>query len=152
MIFLHRQNDPSVIGNKNIDGIELDIRSQGDELILTHDRLNLDSKKIYLNDVLQDLKPYVVIVNVKESGLEEQISEILDSENIKYYFLDSQIPDIIRLCRNDKYRGKFIIRVSDFEEVKLDFLNHCLPEFLWIDYSKFNDFNILIMCIHPTEI
>ena len=143
MIFLHRQNNPKIIDNKNIDGIELDIRSYGSKLILTHDRIEENNHNIYLEDILKDLTGLIVIVNVKESGLEEQISKILDSADVKYYFLDSQIPDIIRLCRQDKFKGKFIIRVSDFEEVSTDFLNYCQPNFLWVDYSKFDNFKIL---------
>ena len=153
MIFLHRQNDPANIQFKNVDGLELDIRScaanNGSTLILTHDRLRdfqfeRSEDLICLDDVIQDLKPYTVIVNVKESGLEEEVSEILEDNNINYYFLDSQIPDIIRLCRQEKFKGKFIIRVSDFEEVSDSFIEHTMPEYIWVDYSKFSEDNFKI--------
>jgi hypothetical protein len=148
MIFLHRQNDPKNIVFKNIDGIEIDIRSLGSHLIVNHDRFySIDFENIddcvFLQDVAKYLKDYTVIVNVKESGLEEQISNILDEYgSIKYYFLDSQIPDIIRLSKQNKYRGKFIIRVSDYETLNYKFLAQCKPEFIWVDYN-FDNFNIL---------
>ena len=148
MIFLHRQNDPKNIVFKNIDGIEIDIRSLGSHLIVNHDRFyNIDFENtddcVCLQDVAKYLKDYTVIVNVKESGLEEQISNILDEYgSIKYYFLDSQIPDIIRLSKQQKYEGKFIIRVSDYETLNYKFLSQCKPEFIWVDYN-FENFNIL---------
>lgn len=149
MIFLHRQNDPKNIQFNNIDGIEIDIRSLGSYLIVNHDRFysrdfeNIDDC-IYLQDVAKYLRDYTVIVNVKESGLEEQISDILDEYgSIKYYFLDSQIPDIIRLSKQEKYIGKFIIRVSDFESLNYNLLDHCRPEYVWVDYQKFDNFKIL---------
>lgn len=146
MIFLHRQNDPEFIQFKNVDGIELDIRSIGSDLVLTHDRLSShhlenSSSLIYLSEVVQHLKNYTVIVNVKESGLEEQISDLFDDNNIKYYFLDSQIPDILRLSKKEEYKGKFIIRVSQFENINYDLLNFSKPEFIWVDYN-FENFNL----------
>ena len=146
MIFLHRQNDPEFLTFKNVDGIELDVRSIGSDLVLTHDRLSSrhlenSSSLIYLSEVVQYLENYTVIVNVKESGLEEQISELFDDNNIKYYFLDSQIPDIIRLSKQEKYKGKFIIRVSSYENINYDLLNFSKPEFIWVDYN-FENFNL----------
>lgn len=147
MIFLHRQNDPEFLTFTNVDGLELDVRSIGDELILTHDRIHNaqasvhSSDILFLEDFVEFLKPYTIIVNVKESGLEEQISELFDDNNIKYYFLDSQIPDIIRLSKQEKYKGKFIIRVSQFENINYDLLNFSKPEFIWVDYN-FENFNL----------
>lgn len=148
MIFLHRQNDPKNIQFNNIDGIEIDIRSLGSYLIVNHDRFystdfeNID-RCICLKDVAKYLRDYTVIVNVKESGLEEQISDILDEHGIRYYFLDSQIPDIVRLCKQDRYRSKFILRVSDFESINYNLFEHCKPEYVWADYQKFDNFKIL---------
>ena len=144
MIFLHRQNDPEFLTFTNVDGLELDVRSIGDELILTHDRIHNEQASVHSSDILfledfvEFLKPYTIIVNVKESGLEEQISKLFDDNNIKYYFLDSQIPDIIRLSKREKYKGKFIIRVSPYESINYNLLDLCKPEFIWVDYDYSN--------------
>ena len=148
MIFLHRQNDPEFINFKDVDGIELDVRSLGDRLVLTHDRINNEQISIFadgvlfLEDTIEYLKDYTIIVNVKESGLEEQISELFDDNNIKYYFLDSQIPDIVRLCKQEKFKGKFIIRVSPYEKINNDLLNHSKAEFIWVDWHNFEHFKL----------
>ena len=149
MIFLHRQNDPEFMSIKDVDGIELDVRSIGERLILTHDRIKNEQASIFASDVLfleeqiQFLKDYTVIVNVKESGLEEQIADLFEDNNIKYYFLDSQIPDIVRLSKQERFKGKFIIRVSDFESINYNLFEHCKPEYIWVDYQKFDNFKIL---------
>lgn len=144
MIFLHRQNDPEFMEIKDVHGIELDVRSIGERLILTHDRINNKqaSDVLFLEDQIQFLKDYTVIVNVKESGLEEQIADLLEDNNIKYYFLDSQIPDIVRLSNQERFKGKFIIRVSDFETVNYNLFERCKPEFIWVDWHNFEHFKL----------
>ena len=52
MIFLHRQNNPEFMTIKDVDGIELDVRSIGERLILTHDRIRNEQTSIYTSDVL----------------------------------------------------------------------------------------------------
>ncbi|EDP3587672.1 hypothetical protein GU251_08645, partial [Campylobacter jejuni] len=81
-----------------------------------------------------------IICNVKESGLEEKIIELL-SGDFEYYFLDSQIPDILRLSKNG-YQGKFIIRISDVESYNEKLMDISKPKYVWVDYSQFSSFNI----------
>lgn len=58
----------------------------------------------------------------------------------EYYFLDSQIPDILRISKNIK--GKFIIRVSDVETLNYKLIELTEPKYLWVDYSQFANFDI----------
>ncbi|HEF8722475.1 TPA: hypothetical protein SBH06_001829, partial [Campylobacter jejuni] len=58
----------------------------------------------------------------------------------EYYFLDSQIPDILRISK--KIKGKFIIRVSDVETLNYKIIELTEPKYLWVDYSQFADFDI----------
>ncbi|MCV3522098.1 hypothetical protein MBT56_05600, partial [Campylobacter lari] len=105
MIFLHRQNNlESFIENY---GIEIDLR-YNEKLVLSHDLLEKNFLYPFFKEKIQFMKNIPIICNVKESGLEEKIIELLD-DNFEYYFLDSQIPDILRLSKNG-YQGKFIIR------------------------------------------
>ncbi|EGK4381654.1 hypothetical protein IO796_001598, partial [Campylobacter lari] len=109
MIFLHRQNDMQ----ENIEnfGVEIDLRYDK-ELILNHDVLNKNQQYPLLKNKKQFIKNIPIICNIKESGLEEKIIDLLSGYD--YYFLDSQIPDILRLSKNG-HQGKFIIRISDVE-------------------------------------
>ncbi|WP_260377647.1 hypothetical protein [Campylobacter hepaticus] len=59
----------------------------------------------------------------------------------RYYFLDSQIPDILRLSKNG-YQGKFIIRISDVETYNQKLIDISKPKYVWLDYSQFDKFDI----------
>ncbi|WP_337213322.1 hypothetical protein, partial [Campylobacter molothri] len=137
MIFLHRQNNI----NKKIEnyGVEIDLRYNGD-IVLNHDLLESDQKYPLLNNKIDFfVKNIPIICNIKESGIEEKIAKIL--RDYDYYFLDSQIPDILRLSKNG-YEGRFIIRVSDVETLNKELIKISKPKYAWIDYSKFSEFDL----------
>ncbi|EAH6293349.1 hypothetical protein ACJMBT_000639 [Campylobacter lari] len=137
MIFLHRQNNLEFpIENY---GIEIDLR-YNEKLVLNHDLLEKNSLYPFLKEKIQFMKNIPIICNVKESGLEEKIIELL-GDNFEYYFLDSQIPDILRLSKNG-YQGKFIIRISDVESYNEKLMDISKPKYVWVDYSQFSSFNI----------
>lgn len=137
MIFLHRQNN-----SENVVDCEIDIRSHPDGLVLNHDRLDFNKTYPLLKDFAKQYAGLCVICNIKESGIEEEVFEIMSANDINFYFLDSQIPDIIRLSKNEKFHGKFIIRVSDVEEYSEKLINQTKAEFVWIDDCNFKNFNI----------
>lgn len=144
MFFLHRQNnlEPQIY-----EGVEIDVRSVYGEIYINHDRLTQAEKYILFNSYIENIanqKPISIIVNVKESGLEEEILEIfkmndLFEKGFKLYFLDSQIPDIIRLSRNNEFKGKFIIRVSDMESFNINLIKLARPDYIWVDFSQMNE-------------
>lgn len=136
MIFLHRQNDIQ----KKIDkyGIEIDLRYNS-ELVLNHDILDENQQYLLLKNQKQFMKNTPIICNIKEAGLEEKIIKLL--KGYDYYFLDSQIPDILRLSKNG-YQGKFIIRISDVESYNEKLMEITKPKYVWVDYSQFSNFDI----------
>lgn len=127
MIFQHRANDLNIIR----DGIEIDLRTFNNKIILQHDILK-DGLELDLNK----LKDKTVIFNVKESQIEDLI--IQRAKNIDYYFLDSQIPDIIRLAKTGFNR--FILRISPYEDINTKLYDLVKPKYIWVDYD-FTDFN-----------
>jgi len=141
MIILHRQNN---ITNIEEDGIEIDIRSSIYGLVLNHNRLNHYKKYPLLKTEIKKLnKDKIIIANIKESGIEEEIIDIFESLGYKnYYFLDSQIPDIIRISREKpNLSHKFIIRVSEYESLNENLLK-LNPKYIWVDYN-FSKFDIV---------
>ncbi|EAJ6453126.1 hypothetical protein OJP13_05565 [Campylobacter lari] len=136
MIFLHRQNDIQ----ENIEnfGVEIDLRYDK-ELVLNHDVLNENQQYPLLKNKKQFIKNIPIICNIKESGLEEKVIDLLSGYD--YYFLDSQIPDILRLSKNG-HQGKFIIRISDVESYNQKLIDISKPKYIWLDYSKFDNFDI----------
>ncbi|RAX51654.1 hypothetical protein [Helicobacter sp. 11-8110] len=137
MIFLHRQNNLEFpIENY---GIEIDLRYNGN-LVLNHDLLEKNSLYPLFEEKIQFMTNIPIICNIKESGLEEKVIELL-SDHFEYYFLDSQIPDILRLSKNG-YQGKFIIRISDVEFYNERLMGVAKPKYVWVDYSQFSNFDI----------
>ncbi|HEB9310366.1 TPA: hypothetical protein RZK31_001370 [Campylobacter coli] len=136
MIFLHRQNDI----RENIEnfGVEIDLRYDK-ELVLNHDILNKNQQYPLLKNKKQFIKNISIICNIKESGIEEKVIDLLSG--CDYYFLDSQIPDILRLSKNG-YQGKFIIRISDVESYNQKLIDISKPKYIWLDYSQFDNFDI----------
>ncbi|EAK3587764.1 hypothetical protein IIP80_001938 [Campylobacter coli] len=137
MIFLHRQNNLE-FSIENY-GIEIDLR-YNENLVLNHDLLEKNSLYPFFEEKIQFMKNIPIICNIKESGLEERVIELL-GDNFEYYFLDSQIPDILRLSKNG-YQGKFIIRISDVESYNERLMGVAKPKYVWVDYSQFSNFDI----------
>ncbi|HEB7547676.1 TPA: hypothetical protein RZH76_001610 [Campylobacter coli] len=137
MIFLHRQNNLE-FSIENY-GIEIDLR-YNENLVLNHDLLEKNSLYPFFEEKIQFMKNIPIVCNIKESGLEERVIELL-GDNFEYYFLDSQIPDILRLSKNG-YQGKFIIRISDVESYNERLMSVVKPKYVWVDYSQFSNFDI----------
>lgn len=111
-----------------------------ENLVLNHDLLEKNSLYPFFEEKIQFMKNIPIICNIKESGLEERVIELL-GDNFEYYFLDSQIPDILRLSKNG-YQGKFIIRISDVESYNERLMSVAKPKYVWVDYSQFSNFDI----------
>lgn len=121
MIYLHRFQ-VSDYKNSNLsgyetdfDGFEIDFRylELGKSLVVSHDYSSYPVLDAFKN-VLSTNK--TIIANSKESGIEEKLfsKEGFNGFRNNVYFLDSQIPDILKYCKADeRYKGHFIIRVSD---------------------------------------
>ncbi len=136
-IFLHRQNDSEEISES---GIEIDIRSSINGLVLNHDRLNHSDTYPLLKDKLNLFKEKNIILNIKESGIEEELIDMMKDHD--YYFLDSQIPDILRLSKKyPEIAHRFIVRLSDVELPSNKFISLIKPKYMWLDYSEFDNFD-----------
>ena len=81
-----------------------------------------------------------IIANAKESGIEEKLFKYgFNGFRENVYFLDSQIPDILKYCRTDeRYKGHFIIRVSDFEPLSVSLVKKSEASKFWIDTKMCN--------------
>ena len=100
MIIQHRVNDLKI---SNIaDGIEVDLRFKN-KIIMQHD-IDKDGFALDLNE-LNKLRHELIILNIKESGIEDLLINDLPDN---CYFLDSQISDIIKHSKNGFKR--FILR------------------------------------------
>lgn len=139
MIYLHRfqvsdYKNSNLSDNSDFDGFEIDFRylEHGKNIIVSHDYSSYPVLDTFKN-VLSTNK--TIIANSKESGIEEKLFEVgFKGFRNNVYFLDSQIPDILKYCKSDeRYKGHFIIRVSDFEPVSVSLIRTSEARKFWID-------------------
>lgn len=96
-------------------GVEIDIRNHGSELIVTHDPFDLNGPK--LQDWLVAYRHNFLIVNVKEEGLEVPILSLLETNNVKDYFiLDETLPYMRKFALSGL--ENFAVRYSEIESVE----------------------------------
>ena len=112
ILISHRVNKiVDIIRTKHVYGIEIDIRDNGNKLIVVHDPLK---KGTELKKFLKYFKHAFLIANIKSERIEEEVAKTLKKYKIKnYFFLDSSFPQIINLIK--KNYSKIAIRVSYYE-------------------------------------
>ena len=95
MIYIaHRINEISQLkGIPPEMGVEIDIRSNGKKLILQHDPF---IEGVNFRDWLGHFQHQLIILNIKEEGLEEKILDCLAEFNIQnFFFLDQSFPFLV---------------------------------------------------------
>ena len=138
ILIRHRINSINELLNISSDyGIEIDLRSFGQELILEHDPFRNGTK---FSEWLKHYRHKFLIVNLKEDGLETKAIDILNDFGIRnFFFLDQSFPSLYKLSRiAPKYCSA---RVSDFEPIKSALI--LKPGWLWFD-SHSGDWDYLV--------
>jgi hypothetical protein len=132
----HRINDINQLKQTPSEmGVEIDIRSNGQDLILQHDPFTAGTK---FYDWLKCYKHQLIILNIKEEGLEERILSYLNEFNIKnYFFLDQSFPFLVKSARQGQKQSA--VRVSEYESIKTVINLARQVNWVWIDYfTKFS--------------
>ena len=134
-IIYHRRNSIELLNSspKNF-GVEVDIRSLGKELIISHDPYKNGP---FFSDWIRNYQHGTLVINLKEEGLEEKVLYFLNKYGIKsYFFLDQLMPSII----NTSNMGEFncAVRVSDYESIKTAINIKDKVKWVWVDmFEKF---------------
>jgi len=130
----HRKNSIADLKQSNpIYGVEIDIRTFGDKLILNHDPyLNGDN----LEEWLQHYCHGTLILNVKEEGLEARLIDLMKVNQIEnYFFLDQSFPFLIKW--SNLGLRKAAVRFSEYEPIELALNLKDTIEWVWVDcFSK----------------
>ena len=94
-------------------GSEIDLRSRGSKIILNHDPHKNGDK---FEDYLSNYNHGTLIINIKESGIENEAITLAKKNNIKTFFLlDVEMPFICVSKKNIKKLTS--IRFSEFEPI-----------------------------------
>ena len=136
-IFHHRINTSSQLAEiPSVDGVEIDIRSSGQDIILEHDPFKEGQ---LFTEWLKHWQGQSLILNVKEEGIEERTLEMLSGySNLEYFFLDQSFPFLARTSKSGNKNTA--VRVSDLESVETALLMNC--NWVWID-CFLGDWNFL---------
>ncbi len=129
----HRCNSIKEIQEtSNKYGVEVDIRSYGERLILNHEPF---VNGVLFEDWLSYFKHKFLILNVKEEGLENSCLGLLKKFKIvNYFFLDQSFPMLIKSAKNKTLETS--MRYSKYESLETVLKFKGLVKWIWVDYYE----------------
>ena len=110
-------------------GCEIDIRSQDSKLILNHEPyLSGDS----LVDYLDNYKHGLLVLNIKEAGIEDDVLQLVRERKIPSFFLlDVEFPYLYKASRLGE--RAIAVRFSEDEPIELVYNYNKLVDWVWLD-------------------
>ena len=135
---IHRVNDVQDLNKLSVNfGVEIDIRANNGALILSHDLNQKNSPN--LNDYLDVYNHQFLVANIKESGIEEEVINALETKDISNYFLlDVEFPFLLQNFK--KYGDILCLRYSYFEGI--DTIKNFVGEIKWVWIDTYKDFEL----------
>ena len=134
-IIRHRRNTHEQLADISTDhGAEIDIRSQGNSLILHHEPYETGTS---FEDWIKNYRHGTLILNVKEEGLENQCLKLMAKYGIEdFFFLDQSFPFLLKTAQTGESRCA--VRVSEFENIDTAITLAGKVQWVWIDcFTKF---------------
>ena len=134
-LIAHRRNTKSALEATPVRyGVEVDLRSAGEGLVLQHDPFEGGED---FSDWLDAYRHGTLILNVKEDGLEERVTALLRARGIEnYFFLDQPFPSLLQCARAGERRCA--VRVSEFESIETALALAGLIDWVWVDcFTRF---------------
>ena len=133
-IIIHKINTVKELRRIRKDfGTEIDIKSYKSKLILNHEPYKSGD---LLENYLSTYDNGTLVLNIKESGIENDVIKLTKKYNIKSYFLlDCEMPYIFQKIKKN-FRD-MAVRFSEYEpiEISKNFINKV--DWIWIDtYTK----------------
>lgn len=134
-LIAHRRNTVAeLLATPRHYGIEMDVRSWGERLVIHHDAF------VEGEDFEAWLKHYAhgtLILNVKEEGLETRLLALMAAHGIeRFFFLDQSFPFLVRTARSGERRCA--VRVSEFESIDTALTLAGQIDWVWVDcFTRF---------------
>ena len=129
-IIAHRKNTIAELSQTPTEfGIEVDIRSWCKELTIHHDPF---VKGEDFREWLNHYQHQMLILNVKEEGLEAELIELMKEHSISnYFFLDQSFPFLVKWVKLGEKR--LAVRVSEYESINTALSLKDKAEWIWVD-------------------
>jgi hypothetical protein len=115
-------------------GVEVDIRSAGNQLVIHHDPFVPGES---FDAWVAAYRHGTLILNVKEEGLEARLISLMRSHGIEdYFFLDQSFPFLVKWSAAGEKRCA--VRVSEFESVETALSLAGRIDWVWVDcFTRF---------------
>tara|TARA_B100000242_G_C43052128_1_gene491667 strand:- start:1144 stop:1731 length:588 start_codon:yes stop_codon:yes gene_type:complete len=144
-IIAHRINSSKELTYIPSDlGVEIDIRTDNNQLILSHDPFQ---KGELFEEWLDHFQHKTLILNLKEEGLEIRVLELMHKFDISnFFFLDQSFPFLVKTFK--KGIKNCAVRISEYESLDTAINLKGKVEWVWIDFFtkfplNFDEVNIL---------
>lgn len=134
-IIAHRRNTIAELSSTPKKyGVEVDVRSYGEELVIHHDPFVMGER---FEDWIENYRHDILILNVKEEGLEERLIALMKLKGIeKYFFLDQSFPFLVKWSKAGEHRCA--VRVSEYESVETALALADSVGWVWVDcFTRF---------------
>ena len=127
----HRRNTSDLLSQTPKHwGVEVDIRSYGDKLVVHHDPFTVG---IELEEWLECYDHRFIILNTKEEGLEQRLLTLMDEYDINdFFFLDQSFPFLLKTALSGESRSA--VRFSQYESIETVLSLSGLVNWVWVDY------------------
>lgn len=129
-LIAHRRNTlDDLLATPKKYGIEVDIRSCGEQLIIHHDPFAAGES---FDDWIAAYRHGTLILNVKEEGLEARLIALMRSTGLEdYFFLDQSFPFLVKWAKAGEHRCA--VRVSEFESIETALTLAGKVDWVWVD-------------------
>lgn len=129
-LICHRRNTVSeLLATDSKYGVEVDIRSSGDRLIIHHDPYTAGER---FDNWINAYEHGTLILNVKEEGLESRLIALMQTKGITdYFFLDQSFPFLVKWSNAGERRCA--VRVSEFESIETALTLAGKVDWAWVD-------------------
>jgi len=129
----HRQNSLKNIlklKKKNIDGVEIDLRSSKKKIIISHDPFKKELD--FLKNVYR-FKKIFLIIDIKSTGIAKKVGLVLKKRKIKFLFLNLISSEVVELLNTSLVKN-ILVRFSSFEEHNLKNKYFKKMKWIWFDF------------------
>ena len=130
IIVAHRRNTRAALEQTPQEyGVEVDVRSRGAQLMIHHDPYQEGE---CFETWLEAYSHRLLILNVKEEGLEERLLGLMQARQIEhFFFLDQSFPFLVKTALAGERRCA--VRVSEFESLETAASLAGKIDWVWVD-------------------
>lgn len=131
-IVVHRVNTVDALKNVPTHfGAEIDLRARGSELYLNHDAFKASQSEAFV-DWLEGYHHGLLVLNIKEAGIESEVLRLVRARGVERYFLlDVEFPYLYRASRAGE--RAIAVRYSEDESIETALRYKERVDWVWID-------------------